>query len=140
MRQFGISFHTDTLLSFAVTFTTIDLSRVPNLQDVAFRLTSLSVGWITRVFKTTIPRHQGLRKISIRIRHLAYFDLDTIKQSEDYEQWLDFDRLLVQFWESRSTCPTVVWTTWKRERQNMRGFAECLLPEITRRGMIDFVK
>jgi hypothetical protein len=48
-------------------------------------------------------------------------------------QWLDLDRLLVQFWESRSIRPRVVCSM----EQNRSDCVGCLLPEITKRGLID---
>jgi len=60
---------------------------------------------------------------------------DTDKESETYEEWMDLDCLLVQFWESRLTPPEVIFTS-EGEEQDSRRFAEHLLPEVTRRGMI----
>jgi len=54
-----------------------------------------------------------------------------------YGQWLGLDRLLVQFLESRSTPPKVICTAVVGEKWIMRGFVECCLPELTRRGMIE---
>ena len=57
-----------------------------------------------------------------------------------YGQWLDLDRLLVQFWESRSIRPRVIWAMAEREREVMRDSIGQLLPEITERGIIDLVE
>ena len=51
----------------------------------------------------------------------------------NFEQWLNLDRLLVQFWESRSIRPKVVCAKLREGRD----WAGCLLPEITGRGIID---
>jgi hypothetical protein len=50
-------------------------------------------------------------------------------------QWLDLDRLLVYFWELRSIRPKVVDTS--KEDWGTGVHFECLLPEITKRGLID---
>jgi len=92
-------------------------------------------------FQATIPKHQELRKILICVPHcLSFFVLNTFVQAASYGQWLDLDRLLVQFWESHSTCPEVICTTQEGERQNTRDFVEFLLPELTRRGMVDLTE
>jgi hypothetical protein len=53
-----------------------------------------------------------------------------------YGEWLDLDRLLVQLWESRRIRLMAAFT----KGQDMRSSIECLLPEITKRGMIDLVE
>ena len=137
VRPFGICVPTDSLLSFPVGPAVLDLSKATKLQEINFRLTSIYVGWIATVIQTTIPRHQELRKISVRVPHYLTSDVDTLKESEIYRQWLDLDRSLVQSWESHSTPPRVICTTRKGYAYNMRGFTECLLPEMTRRGIVD---
>ena len=54
---------------------------------------------------------------------------------ENCEQWLDLDRLLVKFWESRSIRPKVKSMT----DRDVRDYVGHLLPEITKRGIIDLV-
>ena len=103
-----------------------------------FRLTSLSVGWITTAIQTTTPKHRDLRKISIRLPPILASDVDIMKKSAMYGEWLDLDRFLVQSCESRSTRPKVMCTEAHGKRCK-RGFTECLLPELTRRGMLDLV-
>jgi hypothetical protein len=51
-------------------------------------------------------------------------------------EWLELDRFLVQLWESRRIHLMAVL----RKGQDMRSSIECLLPEITKRGMIDLVE
>jgi hypothetical protein len=53
-------------------------------------------------------------------------------------QWFALDHLLVQVWESRSIRPRATFT----DKEGMRGMRDCiggLLPEITKRGIIDLV-
>lgn len=141
VRSFGICVLTGNSLLSPVRLATIDLSKATKLQDITFRLTSLSVEGITRAFQTTILKHQELRKISIYVPHsLTLFEFDAFKRSTNYGQWLDLDRLLVQFLESRLTRPMVICATQEGGRRNMRDFAECLLPELTRRGTFDLAE
>ena len=58
-----------------------------------------------------------------------------------YGQWSDLDRLLVQLWESHPIRPVaVVFTKWVGELKKMRDWIGRLLPEITKRGVIDIVE
>ena len=138
MRPFSVCVPTDNLLLFPVGSAVLDLSKATKLQDMTFRSTSLNVGWITAAVQTTVPEHRELRKILIRVPYsLTCFDVDIMKESAVYREWLDLDRLLVQLWESNSTPPRVICTTWKWEPEGRIGFADCLLPELTRRGIVD---
>ena len=56
-----------------------------------------------------------------------------------YGQWLDLDRLLVQFWESRSIRPRVGCTTLDRWDNYTRYCIGRLLPEATERGIVDLI-
>jgi hypothetical protein len=53
-----------------------------------------------------------------------------------YREWLELDRLLVQLCESHPIHLMAVFT----KRRYMGSSIECLLPEITKRGMIDLVE
>lgn len=86
-----------------------------------------------------MPKHRELWKISIGFP-LYLASLDTIKRSPAYGQWLDLDRLLVQFWESRPTPPKVICMGLVGEKWIVRGFVECCLPELTKRGVIDLAE
>ena len=66
-------------------------------------------------------------------------DVVQVIGEEIWEEWLDLDRLLVQFWESSSIRPKVVVMVQIPGAWNARysvGY-ERLLPEITERGIID---
>ena len=141
MRPFGVWARTDISLLFPAEPAVLDLSRLRKLQDVAFQVTTLRVGWITTAIQTTMPNHQELVKISIRVPYFpSVFNVDAIKNSAIYGEWLALDRLLVRFWESRSTPPKVICTGWNKAKQDMRGFTRYLLPELMRRGMLDLVE
>ena len=140
MRPFGVCVPTDNLLSFPVGSAVLDLSKATKLKDATFWPTFLSVGWITAAIQTTTPKHQELRKISICDPYsLTLFDVGTMKESAVHREWLNLDRLLVQLSESRSTPPRVICTTWLGHMESMIGFADCLLPELTRKGLLTYV-
>ena len=129
---------TDDLLWFPAGSAVLDLSKATKLQDMDFRLASLSARWINAAIQTTTPKHQDLRKITIHIPYfLTFFNVDYMKGSGIYREWLDLDRLMVQLWESRSPPPRVICTTWKGQSEGTMGFADCLLPELTRRGIVN---
>jgi len=119
----------------------IDLSKATKLRDVLFRPQSSRAKWITAAFQTITPNHRELQKISLGFPYFAdSLNVDTLKQSTNYGEWLDLDRLLVQFWESRSTGPKVICVVWEGQKRDFRGFTECLFPELTKRGAIDLVE
>jgi len=127
-----------TYYLFPVITGPIDLSKATKLKSVVFRLSTLVVKWIVVAFQATIHEHRELRQVSIHFPRMD-IDFDNIKGFPVYGQWLDLDRLLVRFWESRLTSPKVICTALVGEKCIMRGFVECCLPELTKRGMIDLV-
>ena len=54
-------------------------------------------------------------------------------------EWLELDHLLTQFWTSHSIRPQVVYEPGGGS-QGMRHLASGLLPELTRRGLVDLVE
>ena len=137
MRPFDVCTRTDSLLLLLLESPIIDLSKATKLQDVVFRPRSLSVEWIATALQTTISKHRELQKITIGFPfYVTSINLDTIKRSVIYRDWLDLDLLLVQFWETRSTGSKVVCVLWMGREQDVRGYTECLLPEMTKRGAL----
>ena len=59
---------------------------------------------------------------------------------EFYGQWLELDRMLIQLWESRSIRPRVIRTVLAKEEQCMRDCYGCLLPEMSKGGILDLVE
>jgi hypothetical protein len=107
---------------------------------VTFLLNSWSVKWIIPTLQTLTPKHRDLRQIAIKISTIAssYVDLNlswTIEEAS-YEQWLDLDRFLVQFWESRSIRPKIVSVAELRMGDHIQRF----LPEVKRSGILDLVE
>jgi hypothetical protein len=104
-----------------------------------FGLNTWRVEWITTALQTITPKHRDLRQITIEMSY--HFALPTppanLKQAieENRGQWLDLDRLLVQFWESRSV-RLKVYTMGRGVIDHVR----LLLPEVTGRGITDLVE
>lgn len=98
--------------------------------------------WITTALQTITPEHREFRQITIHVAYgLTLFNVGyNIRRAVGetiYKGWLDLDRLLVQLWESHSIRPKVMTAT---SGEKMRGTKYCikrLLPEMTRRGLID---
>ena len=114
----------------------IDLSKATRLKNAVFQPTEAGVEWITETLRTAIPSHPELRQITIRIR-CTFASFIVKEESAAYGEWLDLDRLLVQFLESCPTRQKVICTTLSGRKQGITGFIEYLLPELGRRGMID---
>ena len=124
----------------------IDLSKATKLRDVVFQPAMRTVTWIITALQTITTGHRDLRQISIHVpNNLPLTDdggnVGQIVGEVTYREWLDLDDLLVQFWESRSIHPKVILdsTMWvgKGRIKYCIGY---LLPEITKRGIIDLVR
>ena len=127
----------------------VNLSKATKLKDVAFHCGSLSHEWIAEILETITPQHSDVQRISIRVPDVFGHSIDlgevdfTIEWDvgEDlHAEWLDLDRLLVQFCESRSIRPTIVYPRVKNHAKEMREWAGFLLPEVTKRGIADLVE
>jgi len=116
------------------------LSGATKLRDVVFRPGSLRVGRISLVLRVISREHRDLRRVSVD----EFYNLSHLDGNEDLrqvvgevvlEEWLDLDRILVRLWESLSVRTNVIWTGGRREGV-MRGYVECFLPEMMKRGMV----
>ena len=76
--------------------------------------------------------------LRITVRPDADTFVRTIKEPVR-QQWRDLDRLLVQFWTSHSIRPKITFEAGAR-RKDIRDYAPNLLPELTRRGLVDLVE
>ena len=137
----------NSLLSLTVSrSSSINLSKATRLKDVYFRvgLRSFKVGLITTALRTITPEHRDLRQISIYVHttppNSVGADIRQIVGGRIFGQWLDLDRLLVQTWESFSVRPRVLYAMPKKGGRDMRYCFGCLLPEVTKRGMIGSVE
>jgi len=124
------------------TSTSLDYSKATKLEDASFRPRSLSVAWVITALQTITSRHRDLRQISIHAPwSLNNTDADAIAEQtvEVTGQLLELDRLLVHFWESRSVRPRVVCAMLEEGDQRMKYCVRYLLPEITKRGIVDLI-
>ena len=80
-------------------------------------------------------RSRNLQQITI---HLYTTSANLITEAVRQE-WQDLDRLLLQFWTSHSICPKITYEVDKRG-DDLRASAPGLLPELTKRGLVDLVK
>ena len=117
-----------------------DLSRATKLRGLDFRPESQSAEWITAALRTITPEHRELRQISI---HMPYYlthlgmGVGEFVGEATCREWSDLDRLLVQFWESRSIRPKVGCVRLEQIQQSTEDCIGCLLPEMTKRGIFD---
>ena len=74
----------------------------------------------------------------ITVRPDADTFVRTIKEPVRH-QWQDLDQLLVRFWTSHSIRPIITYGAGAR-RKDMRDYASSLLPELSRRGLVDLVE
>ena len=109
----------------------LDLSKATKLKDLELRWKRLSVGWITMALGTV--KSEYLRKITIHPTTAA-----TIEDSI-YQEWQELDQLLVQFWTTHSVRPRLAYRVGKGG-QDLRDCAPRLLPELSRRGLVDLVE
>jgi hypothetical protein len=121
--------------------TPIDLSKATKLKDVVFQLESRGVKWVIAALRTITPKHRDLRQIRIDVSFNVVLlgagaNVPQAIGEANYRQWLDLDRFLVQFWESHSIRPKFTSTTERDMRKRFRR----LLPEITKRGIIDILE
>lgn len=110
---------------------------------MAFCINAGNVEWVTRALQTIPPEYQVLRQISILAPyHLTSngTNLEQIVGERIFRQWLVLDLLLVQLWEECSIRLKAMCLTPRMGRQDMGNYVGCLLPEITKRGIIDFVE
>jgi hypothetical protein len=143
VHPFNARIRTDSLLLFLDEPgpALVDLSKATKLNDLVFRPGPRRVRWIIAALQTITPNHRDLRQITIRIP--SYWILLGIPANvrafvgeAHGKLWLDIDRLLIQLWETHLIRPKVICPT----EGGMEFTIGYLLPEITKRGMIDVVE
>jgi len=105
-----------------------DLSAATKLKDLTFLYNRPNIKRVTRALQSV--KSKGLERITLRSG--VYTFTSTIRE-KDYHEWWDLDRVLVQFLTSRSIGPKVVCEV----DLDLKGRARYLLPELTRRGLLD---
>jgi len=110
-----------------------DLSKAIKLKHLKFLPATSTVQWITMALQTVKSKH--LQHITIR----QYTLLQEVTQEVVYQEWQDLDHLLVKFWASHSIRPEFTYLEGK-EGKDQRDYVQRLLPELTRRGLVDLVE
>ena len=108
----------------------LDLSRLTRLKRIVFGCGGAGVQWITMMLRTA--ESINLEQITISLSILV----ETPVAESVYWEWQDLDRVLLQFWTSRSIRPKVGYDRGKGER-DLRELAPRLLPELTSRKAVD---
>ena len=92
----------------------------------------MNVRWIIRALKTVESRS---------LQHITIHPTpgDAIEEAV-YQEWQDLDQLLVQFWITHSIRPRLVYKVRRFVGKDLRDYAAGLLPELTRRGLVDLVE
>ena len=114
--------------------TSFNLSKGKKLKQLVFLCMRSGVRWVTEALRTV--KSKRLQQITLRPDHNALAN----KFGEAVcQQWHDLDSLLVQFWASHSIRPKVTYEVGVG-REDMRDYAPSLLPELTRRGLVDLAE
>jgi hypothetical protein len=123
----------------------IDLSKAIKLKDVAFRSKEPSPKWVVKALRTVTPNHRHLQQISLYAHSLCFRHTEGaggygVRESL-YGQWLELDHLLVQLWESHSIRLKISYSALQgREGEVARSRMSDLLPEVTSRGIAEFIE
>jgi hypothetical protein len=109
------------------------LSKAVKLKELSFVCGTFNVQRVTMALQTI--QSKSLQQITI---HPYAIFTNPIREMV-LQEWHDLDRLLIQFWTSHAIRLKIAHGTGKRE-YDLRTFAPDLLPELTRRGLIDLVQ
>jgi hypothetical protein len=85
---------------------------------------------MVEALETITSEHKNISGISIHV-------IERVQGTDPDMGWSDLDHLLVRFWESRSIRPKFACTRTPVGAGAMKNWALCLLPELTKRGIID---
>ena len=122
----------------------IDLSKATRLETVTFQVGSYYVGWATKALRTIATEHRDLRQIAILIPS----DIACVRVGTDIERtlgktiyrwWSDLDRLLVEFWKSRSIRPRLGPARMWEIKEDMEFCIGDLLLDVIERRIFDLV-
>ena len=134
-----------SVLSTAGSF---NLSAATKLKQLVFQCGRSNVQWTTEALQTA--ESSNLERITVRPNANTFeFEIAELR----CQQWQDLDRLLVQFWASHSIRPKVTYEvggiTYEVggitygvgvRKMDIRYYASSLLPELTKRGLVDLVE
>ena len=112
----------------------LDLSVATKLRDLVFQCTGVNVRWVAMALQTV--ESKDLQWVTLRPDIPTSVD---VIEGTVREEWQDLDRSLVQFWTSHSIRPQVIYSPVSGVK-DIRDHASNLLPELTRRGLVDIVR
>ena len=123
----------------------IDLSRATQLKDTVFSC-NINPRWIADTLRTITDNHTSLRRASVvlpiglcRSNLCCTNPADAIRTVGGtlHQEWLEIDRFLAHLLESQSIPLEVTYGTQPSTNgQTARSLIECLLPELTGRGLV----
>jgi hypothetical protein len=111
----------------------LDLSRASKLKDVEFRCGRPNIQWITMALQSI--ESKNLQQIIVHCYSIFQNPVGEIA----HRAWRDLDRVLVQFWTSRAIRPKIEYEAGE-EGEDLKGLAPVLLPELTRRQVVDLLE
>jgi hypothetical protein len=111
----------------------LDLSTASKLKNVELWYGTPNIQWITAALQSI--ESKNLRQIILR----CYFIFPNPVGEIIHQAWRDLDRVLVQFWTSCAIRPEIRYWAGK-EGDDLKGLAPSLLPELTRRRVVDLLE
>jgi hypothetical protein len=117
----------------------VDFSKTTRLKEVVFRLGGTLDVQIDIALKTLTSKHRDLQRVSIHIpiRAPSIDDPVAIRGAVD-KQWMDLDRALIRLWETNAIPTQVIYTT-EEGKEEGREYIGGMLPEMTKRGILEAV-
>jgi hypothetical protein len=106
----------------------LDFSKATKLKELVFYCGEPNVQRITMALQTV--QSKNLQQITI----CPYGSWENPVEEDVRQEWQDLDHLLVQFWTSCSIRPRIIYGDY------LRALVPNLLPELTRRGLVDLVE
>ena len=85
-----------------------------------------------------------LQRITIHVRYHSVFiakptHYKQTTREKIHREWVDLDRLLIQFWESRTVRPRIICQVGEKQKKPMWERIGDLLPGVTERGITELV-
>jgi hypothetical protein len=130
----------------------IDLSKAKKTKHITFSV-SENPRWIIPTLRTLTPAHKNFQQISLDVSLISFHRLEVenmdAMDSAGFKDaigeavcrgYLELDLLLAQLWESHSIHPEVTFAVqqWV-DLTRARSLVESLLPEVSKRGIVDLI-
>jgi len=121
----------------------VDFFKTTRLKEVVFRLGGTLDVQTTIALETLTSEHRDLQRVSIHIPIKAPSIDDPVNMRQVIrgavdKQWMDLDRVLIQLWETNAIPTQVIYTTEEGKKEG-REYIGALLPEMTKRGILEVV-